>query len=33
MVIEQAYINLIIMLTPVWAMLMYIVIEEMYDLN
>ena len=32
MVIEQAYINLAIMLTPVWIMLAYIVYEELtYD--
>jgi hypothetical protein len=31
MVIEQAYINLIIMLTPVWVMLVAILIEELYD--
>jgi hypothetical protein len=28
MVIEQAYINLAIMLTPVWIMLVAIIIEE-----
>jgi hypothetical protein len=33
MVIEQAYINLAIMLTPVWIMLAYIVLEEIYDNN
>jgi len=27
----QAVINLIIMLTPVWIMLVYIILEEMYD--
>jgi len=27
----QAVINLMIMLTPVWIMLVYIILEEMYD--
>jgi len=27
----QAIINLLIMLTPVWIMLVYIILEEMYD--
>jgi len=29
----QAVINLLIMLTPVWIMLAYIVLEEIYDNN
>jgi hypothetical protein len=29
----QAIINLMIMLTPVWIMLAYIVLEEIYDNN
>ena len=29
----QAVINLLIMLTPVWIMLAYIVYEEIYDNN
>jgi len=33
MVIPQAVINLAIMLTPVWIMLAYIVLEEIYDNN
>jgi len=27
----QAVINLMIMLTPVWIMLVYIILEEIYD--
>jgi len=31
MVIEQAYINLLIMMSPLWLMLAYIIVEELVD--
>ena len=31
MVIEQAYINLLIMMSPLWLMLVYIIVEELVD--